>query len=316
MLINRIAKDVGLAPEYIEKIVKGASFRYKVFTIPKKTGGVRLISQPSPELKFLQRWLVANIFEHFPVHDSVYSYRESIGIQDLASVHKKSNYLLRIDLSNFFPSIKARDVAKLLLKNIDLIPFPLSRIDYLRIQFIVCRNGALTIGAPSSPSITNAILYDFDKHNFEAAQKRGAIYSRYADDLYFSTKRPGVLDEIYNDVKKDLENLKSPRLNINEEKTIFSSKKNKRIVTGLIISSEKKVSIGRTKKRLIKTMVYKFQQDELCTEEISYLRGFLSYIHAVEPTFLKSLRQKFGDKTIASILECDLVTKKNGRRKI
>lgn len=302
MLIDRISKDVGLPYKYIENIVKGASFRYKVFNIHKKTGGLREISQPSPELKFLQRWLVDNIFVNFPVHNSVYSYRRSIGIQDLASIHKKNNYLLRIDLSNFFPSIKDRDILNLLRKHIDLIPFPLSKRDYSIIQLITCRNGVLTIGAPSSPSISNTILYDFDKHNFEVAKKRRAIYSRYADDIYFSTNRSGVLNDIYNDFEKNLINLKSPKLYINEKKTTFSSKKNKRIITGLIISSENKVSIGRMKKRLIKSMVYKFEQNQLSNDEISYLKGFLSYINAVEPTFLMSLKTKFGNKTIASVL--------------
>ena len=310
MIISLIAKSTGLNNRYISKIIHSANFRYKIYYIPKKKKGVREISHPSSELKLLQKWIVENIFSHFPVHISVYSYRNGIGIQDLAEVHKKNNYLLRIDFTNFFPSVKRSDVSQFLKKHSNLVPFSLSIIDFDFIKNIVCKDNRLTIGAPSSPIITNTILYDFDKLCFEKAKKHKVIYSRYADDIYYSSNSPGTLEKIYEEFQKDLGKLKSPKLIINENKTIFSSRKNKRIVTGLVLTSDKKVSIGRKKKRYIKGLIHHYTEGQLDKKEIAYLRGFLSYIKAVEPRFLTQLINKYGKKLISEIIAADIVQRK------
>ena len=111
MIIFRIADNLGLDASYISKVARSASYRYKIYSVPKrKNDGFRVIHHPSAELKLIQRWLIENVFSHFPVHDSVYSYRHGIGIQDLARIHKKNNYLLRIDFTDYFPSIKGPDI--------------------------------------------------------------------------------------------------------------------------------------------------------------------------------------------------------------
>ena len=71
MIILRIAEDTGLDSNYVRKVVRTANYRYRTYYIPKRTEGKRKISHPSPELKLLQRWVVENVFTHFPVHDSV-----------------------------------------------------------------------------------------------------------------------------------------------------------------------------------------------------------------------------------------------------
>ena len=106
MIIRKIAKETGLNEEYLKKLVRSASHRYMVYCLRKKSGGLREIAHPATELKLLQRWLVKNLFSRLNVHHAVYSYRERIGIRDLAKKHYKNKYLLRIDFANFFPSIK------------------------------------------------------------------------------------------------------------------------------------------------------------------------------------------------------------------
>ena len=310
MIIERISKSTGLDPDYVNKLVRSASHRYKVYHIPKKAGGLREIAHPSAELKLLQRWLVENVFSHFPVHESVYSYKRGVGIRDLAALHRNKSYLLRIDFKDFFPSIKGPDILHFLRLRANLLPFRLSEKDIKTIRSIVCRADCLTIGAPSSPAITNAILYDFDALCFEKARAKKAIYSRYADDIYFSCNRKGVLEEIYNGFKNDLKRLKSPKLKINERKTVFTSRKHTRIVTGLFLTSDKKISIGRTKKRYIRGMINRFIQGQLDEKELAYLRGFLAYVKGVEPVFLTRLRRKYGAKTIAEIMRATIVPRK------
>jgi RNA-directed DNA polymerase len=311
-----MAKGTGLEAYYLDKIVRSASHRYKIYKIAKKTGGKREIAHPAAELKLLQRWLVDNVFSHLPIHESVYSYRQGRGIRDLATLHKKNNFLLKIDFVDFFPSIKADDIAYLLRSKSNLVPLSLSSQDLLTIQAIVCKDGCLTIGSPSSPIITNSLLYDFDSRWFEKALKTGVIYSRYADDIYFSTNKPKILEDIYDDFKKDLDKLKHPRLVINEKKTVFTSKKRKRIVTGLILSSDNKVSIGRQKKRYIKGMINRFIHNELKDKEISYLKGFLAYVNGIEKMFMQNLKRKFGNKHISAIMKSETVSIKNKSSKL
>ncbi len=270
--------------------------------IPKKTGGNRTISHPSIEVKFLQRWLIDNIFEYLPIHDSVYSYRKGRNIKDLAQIHSKNKYLLKMDFENFFPSIAGKDISILIQKNKEKFPYKISENDKTIINSIVCKKDCLTIGAPSSPIISNAILYNFDLQCYKMAQERNSFYSRYSDDIYFSSNKPCVLEDILNQVIKILDNTKSPKLTLNNNKTSFSSKKYRRIVTGLVITPDNKVSIGRKRKRYIKSLIYRYTKDTLNDRERAYLQGYLSYVNAVEPFFLFNLKKKYGEETISEII--------------
>ncbi len=303
MIITRIARSAGLDENFLARIAKTASHRYKTYSIPKKTGGTRVISHPSKELKFLQRWLVDNLFTHLPVHDSVYSYRDGVGIRDHALVHARKNYLLRVDFSNFFPSIKASDIARLLNENRGRFPFRLNNQDIEIVCAIVCKNGQLTIGAPSSPILSNAVLYAVDKYWTTRCKRNDIVYSRYADDMYFSTREPNVLKSMFAEFQKYFRNLESPKLQINRDKTVFTSRKRKRHVTGLVLSSNNKVSIGRNKKRWVRGLVYKFKNGQLSDEQMSYLRGYLAFVKQVEPSFYRALETKYGKNLLHAIYQ-------------
>jgi retron-type reverse transcriptase len=191
-----------------------------------------------------------------------------------------------------------------------MLPFELSRRDIKTVRAIVCKHDRLTIGAPSSPILSNAVLFDFDDFWFKKTRRRQIVYTRYADDLYFSTNRQKVLENVYSDLREHLKKMKSPRLSINEDKTVFTSRKHKRLVTGLVLTSDKKISIGREKKRHIRGMVYRFKEGQLDEQEVAYLRGFLAYVKAVEPRFLTRLRRKYGRATISAILKAEIVSRK------
>lgn len=294
MIAALISQSTGLPVTYVQRLARTASHRYKSYLIPKRTGGTRTIDHPSRKLKFLQRWLVDNVFARLPVHDAVYSYKEDLSIKDHAAVHLKRKYLLRVDFKNFFPSIRGEDVRRLVKKNRSLLPFRVSDEDLSLISLLVCKNDRLTIGSPSSPSISNAIMYDFDRLLCISCKKAHIIYSRYADDLYFSTNRANVLRPFLATLEKYLESMSSPRLSFNDAKTEFVSRKRKCVVTGLVLTSDRNISIGREKKRVIRSMIYRFQQGRLDGEQKKYLTGYLAYINSVEPSFIKALGMKFG----------------------
>ncbi len=267
MLLKRIASAIHLPAELIELISITASHRYKTYRIKKRKTGYRTIDHPARELKLLQSWVAKNLFSHLPIHDAVFSYRKGRNIRDNAELHRKNNYLLRVDFTDFSPSIRTIDIATLLLNKNDRLPQKLSRNDVSLVTSIVCKNGRLTIGAPSSPIISNTILYEFDNRIAETCANYSVTYSRYADDLFFSTNKPNVLDKILKNVIEEVSLIQNPKLSINNQKTVFTSRKRQRNVAGVVLTSDNKLSIGRKQKRLIKSLVYTFKNGKLSQDK-------------------------------------------------
>jgi len=282
---------------------KKASYRYHRFSIPRSNGsGDRTIYHPSKELKKYHYFLIKNIFSQFPASKYVFSYKKNTSIRDLAKVHKNNNFLLRIDFKDFFPSITAFNIIKLLQIGNDekYFDYILTTDEMILIKMIVCRFNKLTIGAPTSPMISNVLLYNFDKKIAKFCQKKDIIYGRYADDLYFSTNTPNVLSEIKEHIMLVLKK-EQLYFDINNDKTIMTSKKRKRIIAGLFITSENKISIGKEKKDAIKKHVYNITKKNNF-DSVAYVGGYLSYIKSVEPKFLKTLKRKYGEDNINKLM--------------
>lgn len=283
---------------YIEifKYATRASRRYKSYTIPKRTVGERKILQPSKELKEYQKYLIEKIFKKFPIHEAVYSYQSKKNIKQMASMHIGTHYLLRLDFKDFFPSIKGQHIRRFLKNNIDLTEY-----DITLINLLVCKSNKLTIGAPSSPIISNVILYELDTFLFSKCSQMNIVYTRYADDLYFSTHESEKLKNILPLIKEFLK-IFFIKLKINEDKNIFTSKKRKQQVTGLVLTTDNKLSIGKKKKRYIKSLIFKYSQNNLEFEKINYLKGYLSYLYSIEPEYIENLRRKYSSELISELL--------------
>lgn len=310
-LVNYISKSTGLSERYLEKVIIKAPHCYKKYSIPKKSGGTRLIFHPSAELKVIQRWLTENFFSKLPIHDSVYSYVKTKNILQNASKHKSNNFLLRLDFENFFPSIKLDDVKKLCsLYRENTLPFVLSDDDIKIICKLVCRydkelnTSSITIGAPSSPTISNAILYTHDCAIDAYCRSRNITYTRYADDLFFSTNTPGILKEITAFIVSIIDSHEYPKLVLNHSKSVFTSKKRLRKITGLVITTENKTSVGRDYKRKIRTEVFLSINGKLDQDRLLKLKGKLAYCKSVDPDFVQSLITKFGIDKISNLLTC------------
>ena len=311
MLVEQMAKEIGLSQDQILSIANRASHSYKNYFIKKRsTNGHRLISHPAQDLKLLQTWLATRLFSALPIHECVFSYRRDISIKRHAGMHRSSNYLLRIDITDFFPSISRRDIYHLLESNRDRYVPALTVEDLKLVLQIACKGNAITIGAPSSPILSNAILYNFDVHWAKRAKELAVTYTRYADDLYFSTNEPNILSQVLIEVRDNLNALDWPKLRINDAKTIFTSKKRRRVVTGLVLSSTNAISIGREKKRHIRSLIHQFILGKLPERDISYLKGYLSYAGNVEPAFVEALKRKYGEGFLKEISKIAHVTRK------
>ena len=307
MILERLSAETGVGVEKIRVIMRSASHRYKTYTIPKRTGGRREISQPTPAVKFIQKWLCRNVFSRFPIHDAAQAYKEGANIGANARIHVKQNYLLKVDFENFFPSIKGDDVRSLVNGGRETFEPALTDEDVEVIVKAVCKDGALTIGAPSSPLISNVLMYDFDRELSEECQRRLVRYSRYADDIVLSTNEPGQLAELLRFVASLLKKPGRPLLTINPNKTVFTSRKRLRRITGLVLTSDREVSIGRRAKRKLRSMIFGYSLGQLSVADAVYLRGYLAFVRSIEPDVIPRLELKYGSEVLTRIMGENLV---------
>jgi RNA-directed DNA polymerase len=290
-----IALDLLLNASFVRKTAISASHRYKTYVIRKKNGGERVIHHPAKPLKALQRWLLDNIVAAFPVHETAYAYRlgREYGIRNNAGRHRTSAYLLRLDFESFFPSITSEDVSVFMKEHAPTYwPWWTSK-DSEMFCALVCREGRLTIGSPTSPGLSNVLCFPLDTHCAALAAGAGATYTRYADDLFFSSNVGGAMRYFDEAVTRIVGALPYPKtLRLNPGKTAHLSKKRRRTVTGLVLTSDGNVSVGRSVKRRIRAMVH--QYDRLSPKERQYLAGWLAHCRDVEPNFINALVLSYG----------------------
>lgn len=294
MLIEMIAARTKVPVETLEKIAASASRRYREYLIPKRTGGSRLISHPSRTLKALQRWLARNIIATAPVHDAATAYQKGRSIRQNALRHAGSAFTLRLDFTDFFPSFDAPSIKAFLLETVNSNSLPLDDRDIDFVLRILCKDGRATIGAPSSPKLTNAMMYSFDECVSRYANSKSLIYTRYADDIFISSFTPNALADAEAFVRKVSADHVRPRLKINDNKTLHLSRAGHRSVTGLVLTPEGKLSIGRERKREIKSLVHSATHNKLNPVDRARLSGLIAFAHDVEPDFISSLVRKYG----------------------
>lgn len=295
-LIQRISKSLFVPEKSIMQVIQSASHQYKTYTVAKRNGGIRTIHHPSKRLKALQRWIAIEIIREFPLHESAMAYRQGISIRDNAEAHKGSAFLLRMDFSNFFESISDEDVAVFLGSVRDFKPHDIDTFVQL-----VCRYGELTIGAPTSPSLSNAMCFDLDSRITAYCSAHEITYTRYADDLFFSTTKPNILGLVPDVVESIIASLSCPaNLSINKAKTRHSSKKGLRRITGLTLTPDGGVVVGRGLKRSVRARIHKL--DTLDNDAREKLLGHLTYIQSIDPDFINALTEKYGSKLISRVL--------------
>lgn len=295
-LLDRMLRELPFSADELHDMVATAQYRYKVYRIPKRQPNqFRTIAQPTPEIKLIQRWLVKNVLVTLPIHKAAMAYRLGRSIADHAAAHAKNRFLLKLDFRNFFPSISVADVRRYLVE-----VGKMSIEDARLVSLLVCwRNKetgdlCLSIGAPSSPFLSNVMLYTFDKKIVQLCRTHKVAYTRYADDLAFSTNRKEVLSEIAEQVQRTCDELQYPRLVINPSKTVSTSRAYKRVLVGLVLTPAGAISLGRDKKRRLRSELYRFTLNKLDAEEIPRLRGELAFAWSVEKSFINSLLRQYG----------------------
>lgn len=286
--INEMAVDLGIPPKRLRHVIRTAPLRYKVFYIKKRSGGRREVAQPAREVKAIQRWLMTKLAATLPLHKAATAYVRGSSIKKNASTHISNAYLLKMDFKNFFPSISAADLIRHLKSHCG----HLYSDDDLAVAVRACSWAfkrtpplRLCIGAPSSPMLSNSIMYDFDDQVFQHSLAKGVTYTRYADDLTFSCADPDVLKHYPDFIESVLAQLDYPRLTLNLRKTVHASKGGNRTVTGIVLTPDGKISIGRERKRLIRSMYHRYKLGQLSPDDSAKLFGLINFAEDIEPGF-------------------------------
>lgn len=311
-LVALLSRESGLPISDLMRIISTAPRRYKVYTVPKKSGGTRIIAQPAREVKALQRLLIQHVLLPMPVHQAATAYRKGTSIQTNASAHSGSGPILKLDFKDFFPSVRSEDWEAYAGQNTELSPSDISIMSQL--LFRKARGETimrLSIGAPSSPILSNILLFDFDTLVTSEAARRRISYTRYADDLTFSGQRIGMLKDMIDIVQKTLRQMQHPKIHLNADKTTYVTAAFRRTVTGVVLANDGSLSLGREKKRLLSAKIHHALHAKLTQEEMAQLAGHLAFVNVIEPTFIARLVHKYGPEIVSNIQKSVRVPKKS-----
>lgn len=309
MVIDEILKKIIYPRPMLEYLIFTAPRRYKVYDIPKRNGkGSRTIAQPTKLIKTIQRECIEYLSKILPVHFTATAYIKGKSIKDNALKHKNNRFLLKMDFKNFFNNITEYDFKKYIQKHRTDYNISWTEKDYedLCNIFFWCPKNTykriLSIGAPSSPTLSNMLMYDFDTIIYKYCSENNVVYTRYADDLTFSCNEAFKLKDVEKYVTNISKAIDFPTLVINEEKTVHTSKKKNRHVTGITITNDGQLSLGYKRKIVLKSLIHKYINNELDENSILYLRGMLNFAISIEPGFILRMKNKYGEDAVRAIL--------------
>lgn len=267
----KIEKKIKELITYKENLVGKPSISYKMyhkFMIPKKSGGNREILAPNGNLKAIQYKLLftlKSIFDYYHIK-SPYAYG-MIGVKENALQHKDSSYFLTMDISKFYPSLKVYRVQEKLWKKLNEVQklnFAFTAKKFDEIITYSAYNSSLATGSPATPLLAELYMLDFDTKVVELLKKmvgEDAIYTRYVDDITISSKTP-IQPKVITEVKNLL--YAECLLKVNKKKTKLYSKTNNRVrkdITGVTISKEKNITLGRSYIESLKKEIYEYAKD-------------------------------------------------------
>jgi RNA-directed DNA polymerase len=240
---EHLALLVGYKQEYLLKISNASQKFYRTFTIPKKSGGERKISEPLPSLKEIQHWILQEILDKLPVSRYAKAYVHKRSIRENARFHIGQKVVLTLDIEDFFGSLKYKRVYKIFLELGYSIPVS------TMLSNLCCLDGGLPQGAPTSPALSNLLMFVTDKRISGFIKQKGIRYTRYADDMTFSGDfEPGMVVKFVRSVLND-KNLK-----LNEKKTRVRKPGQKQEVTGAVVNE--KIQAPKELRKSLRQAVY------------------------------------------------------------
>ena len=308
--LKDVAKVIHLNPGHLAYIlyISPELSRYKQFTIPKASGGEREIMAPIDPFKFVQRRLAKLLQECLKEIEKKqgirknyalsHGFKPNLSIATNARNHVNRRWVLNMDIKDFFPSINFGRVRGFFIKNKHFSLHPKAATVLAQ---IACHENALPQGAPTSPVISNLIAGILDIRLNELAYKNRCTFTRYADDITFSTNLrefPASIAKMKPDGEWEISDRLLKQINkygfeVNDKKTRMQYRRSRQDVTGLIVN--KKIGIKREVLKTVRAQVEKVARTGKCyineevegkiirqNVEMDALRGHLSHIEWVK----------------------------------
>lgn len=246
----------------------------KVIRIPKKSGGERIIHAPDDRMKRLLRKLSFAFYCSTHAHPHAHGFSKGRSIVSNAKPHVRKNWVINIDLKDYFSSFHFGRLRGLFMSNL----FDWDEETATTIAKLVTYNDVLVQGSPVSPVLTNILTNTLDRELTQLANRSGSDYTRYADDITFSTRRerPPASIALFNydtsiwRVGDELASIirgsrQTPVYEINEKKFRVSSRWARQEVTGIIVNT--KVSLRRNYDAFIRSAVHKLAKDPIAAQK-------------------------------------------------
>lgn len=248
-------KEQRISPVLLQGLCgsKNKNESYYKLEIPKKNGNIRILYIPGNPLKLVQRLIYKSLHVRFHPHKSAKGFVEKGSIIKHASKHINKKYVYILDLENFFVNIGYNRIFGLL----KAFPFNFSENEAWVIANLCTYENQLPQGAPTSPYLSNMICRKMDSRLSNFAIKHEIAYSRYADDLCFSSDNE-ITDSIKNFIKEII-NEEGFKTNPKKERLIPYYKR--QIITGLIVN--KKLALPREWLKNFKALLYNLNTKEI-----------------------------------------------------
>lgn len=287
---KHFAKLIGITPNELYSYYQLVEVLYKEIKLPKKNGGLRTINAPSENLKYIQKWILENILYCKSCLEVANGFIREKSIVDNAKRHVGKPCVINLDIKDFFPTIKYLDVYKM------FTGFGYSKHLAMIFTGLCTFENVLPQGAPSSPYISNLICEKLDRKMMNLANRIGASYSRYADDITFSGEKSITK---YIKLLKDI--IISEGFVVNEKKVRVQFQYHKQIVTGIVVNE--KLSVPKDTKKYLRQQIFyskkygvQNNQDRQKISKTNYrdhLYGLAYFIKMIEPlvgeSFLEQL---------------------------
>ena len=277
---------------------------YHRWHVPKRDGSLRLISAPKPQLKAAQRWIARNITEHLPVHGAAHGFVPGRSTVTNAAVHAGAEVVIKLDLQGFYPTITMPRVKGLMRKAGygEQVATILALLCTESPREIIELNGkahhvaigprSLPQGAPTSPSITNALCLRLDRRMQGLATKLGFRYSRYADDLTFSWHQADADAPVGKLLHRVRSIVGAEGFAVHPAKTRVMRSGRRQKVTGLVVNGVSAAEgapevpparVPRKLRRMLRAALHNRTQGKDGPESLDRLHGFAAYVYMTDP---------------------------------
>lgn len=294
---------------------------YKSFCIPKKSGGLRHINAPQPELMDALRRQKTMYEEDFHTlyHTSAFAYIKHRCTVDAVKRHQsnQSKWFAKLDLHNFFGSTTLDFVMfmfSMVFPFSEVAKIPEGKAQLHKALELAFLDGGLPQGTPISPLITNVMMIPVDfklSKAFRDYDKQQFVYTRYADDFIISSKYDFDVHKVEMLVVDTLKSFDAP-FSINASKTRYGSSAGRNWNLGVMLNKDNEITVGYKKKRQFQSMMYNYINDkrngvEWPREDIMAMQGLHSYYRMVEPgaidAIVRHANEKLGVDVICTIKE-------------